>query len=381
MNSNYNKQRVKVLQLIASLGAGGAEKVSAQLALNLDPLRYEVSVCCIKWEGVWVEKLRRHNIPVYLLSSVGRVGQYLSGFKLASLLRKTKPTILHSHDNTALFDAAFSSLLCHIPLRFHTFHFGNYPYYPKKYLYGERLAAKIPNHLVAVSNHQCKKLIQHQKIPPHRIRTILNGVEENPYLGNKQIIEAKKKELKIDENDIVLGTVAVLSKQKGITYLLDAAKMLANSISNVKFVIVGDGNLMTELMEKTKRLGLKQKVIFTGLRYDVQQLLVMFDVFVMSSLWEGLPLTLIEAMAAAKPAISTDAGDNSILVQKGVTGYLVPPRNPSKMAEAILRIAKDRTRQSAFGQAALRRFRGNFSVQRMTLEYSNLYEEYLGIRK
>lgn len=377
LRHTIKNNRIKVLQLISTLWIGGAEKVVSDIALNLDPHRYDVRVCCIKKKGVLAEDLERKDIPVYLLSHSGKKRSYISGFRLLNLIRSEKISILHSHGTAAFFDGAFAALFGRVPLYIHTFHFGNYPHYPSKYIFGERFASKVPHHLVSVSNHQREKLIQLQRIPAGRISTIYNGVVENHGIGNKELIEGKKKELNIAGNNIILGSAAVLSNQKGITYLLDAAKIVINSFKNVKFVIVGDGKLKTELEEKTKSLGLSNYVTFTGWRTDVPEVLLTFDVFLMSSLWEGLPVALLEAMAAGKSVVATSVGDNPLIVNNGITGYIVPPKKPEEMAESILKIINNPNKMRQMGEAALRQYKTKFTMHKMIQNYSNLYEEFL----
>lgn len=357
---------------------GGGEKVVSQLATGLDHNTYETVVCCIKEKGTLGENLEIKGVPVYTLCHKGQKRNFTSAFKLAKLLRKEDIVILHSHGMPALFDGAISSLLWQVPIYLHTFHFGNYPFLRRRrYFWGEKLCSKIPEFLVAVSNQQREKLIYYYNISPNRITTIHNGVEENLCVGNKLIIKQKRDELKIHDGVIVIGTVGVLSKQKGIKYLLDAARVVVKSVRNVKFVIVGDGRLKEELERKTEDLNLQEHVLFTGYRNDINDLLLAFDVFIMSSLWEGLPLALLEAMAAGKPIVSTNVGDNSQIIDDGASGYLVPPGDSEKLADAILKIVNDKSKISTMGDVALKIYRNNFNAQKMVQNYSELYEKYL----
>jgi glycosyltransferase involved in cell wall biosynthesis len=364
-----------VLQVIWSLSFGGAERVVMDLSEALGKERFDVHICCTNGKGVFAERMEAKGIPVHVLADAEWKPVYLSGVKLLRLALKERPAILHSHGTGPLLDSAFARLFSRVPLCVHTFHYGNYPYCTRKTLMAERLAARIPDQLVAVSNAQSRSLVQHLRIDPARIRTIWNGVGRNPHLGNQALIEEKKREMNLEPGDLALGTVAVFSEQKGLAYLLDSAKRVVESVPNARFILVGDGPLRPELEKKVRNMGLDSRVVFTGLRRDVQELLPAFDVFLMSSLWEGMALTLLEAMAAGKPVIATDVADNSLILKDGVTGYLVRPRDAAQMADAIIRLVSAPKAMEKMGQEALKAYNDRFTKAKMAGEYEKLYEQ------
>jgi len=375
MRSGQIKKRIKVLQVIWALSYGGAERVVMDISQALDREKFDVHICCTNGKGVFAESMEKQGIPVHVLADAEWKPVYLSGLKLVRLLRKERPAVLHSHGSGPLFDASFARLFYRVPLYVHTFHYGNYPHCSRKTLMAERVAARMPDQLVAVSNAQRSALVQYLKIPPSKIRTIWNGVAKNPNIGNQELIEAKKRELGIEPGDLTLGTVAIFSEQKGLAYLMESAARVMNILPNARFILVGDGPLRPELEKKARNIGLDSRVLFTGLRTDVQELLLAFDVFLMSSLWEGMALTLLEAMAAGKPVVATDVGDNSRIIKHGITGYIVRPKDAAQMADFIVRLGSDPKTLRKMGDEAWREYNNKFSRAKMAGEYGRLFEE------
>lgn len=369
------KNKIKIFQVIWSLAYGGAERVVMDISQTLDRDKFVVHICCTNGKGVFAERMEKEGITVHVLADAEWKPAYLSGLKLLRLLRKEKPEVLHSHGSGPLFDASFARLFCKVPFYIHTFHYGNYPGCSPNKLIAERIASKRPDRLIAVSNAQREALIHYLKIPPEKIQTIYNGVSKNRNLNNNELINAKKRELGIQPGDLTLGTVAIFLEQKGLTYLLETAARVSKALPQARFILVGDGPLRRELENKSRDLGLNSRVLFTGLRTDVQELLLAFDVFLMSSLWEGMALTLLEAMAAGKPAIATDVGDNSFIVKHGMTGYIVPPKDAAGMADAILQLLSDPLTRVNMGKEALKEYNNKFTLDKMTKEYADLFEE------
>ncbi|MEX2314717.1 MAG: glycosyltransferase, partial [Thermomicrobiales bacterium] len=168
-------------------------------------------------------------------------------------------------------------------------------------------------------------------------------------------------------------TVGRLVPAKAQHLFIEAAERVLRQHSNVHFMIVGPGQREQELRRLASDLGIAGRVTLTGARHDIPAILSRSDVFVLSSLWEGLPLSAIEAMAAARPVILTDVGGCRELVEHGSSGLVVSPGNSQAIADAILALHGDEARRLAFGHAARERVRGAFDVQRLATEYEALY--------
>jgi glycosyltransferase involved in cell wall biosynthesis len=266
------------------------------------------------------------------------------------------------------------ALLKKPPSWFHTFHFGNYDALTGRRLTAERLLCRRATHLVAVSNQQRASILRRHRLEPARISTIVNGVGANPLTGDSEAIRRRRFELGFSPQDIVVGSVAVLSEQKGVSYLIAAAHRLAARDSRLRFLIVGGGRLEAELREQARSLGQGPRMVFTGWRSDGAELVAAMDVFVMSSLWEAMPMALLEAMASRRPIVVTDVGDNRSVVADGRAGVLVPPADTDALAGAIDAVVASPDRARALAEAAYAEYVARFSVDRMVADHEALYE-------
>jgi len=167
---------------------------------------------------------------------------------------------------------------------------------------------------------------------------------------------------------------ARLVEQKGHADLLEAARR----VPDVRFLCAGDGPLRAALEQRARRLGVADRVLFLGHRSDVPELLREAHMAVLPSLYEGLPLSLVEAMAAARPVVATDAGGSREVVEHGKTGLLVPPRDPAALAEAVGRLASDEALAARFGDAGRRRVERDFSASEMVARVERIYQGHLG---
>jgi glycosyltransferase involved in cell wall biosynthesis len=236
----------------------------------------------------------------------------------------------------------------------------------------ERLFSRRVGQLVAVSEPQRETVIAHHHVAPDRIITIPNGVDD-PSVDAASARDRKRQELGIPSDAFVVGSVAVLTEQKGMTYLMQAARTIVDRMPSARIVIVGGGPLEEPLKRQAESLGLSGHVLFAGWRADVSELMLAFDVFVMSSLWEAMPLALLEALAAARPIVLTTVGDNRRIVQDGAAGRLVPPRDAGAIASAVLELAGNPAEARDLGERARRRFEQRFRTDRMVQSYERLY--------
>jgi len=229
---------------------------------------------------------------------------------------------------------------------------------------GIRLSGLLSHTTVTVSNAVRTKLIQDYGFPSAKTVTIQNGVDLGHYVRSKSSSPAGRKiELGLVESDQVILCISSLNSQKRIDVLLDAFRMVSKNNPKAKCVIVGSGDLESELRSRTIELGLADKVVFTGYIGDVRPYLEAADLFVLSSDKEGLPLALGEAMAYGLPCIATDVGGNSEIVAHGQTGLLVTPRSPEQLAEAIEYLLTRPEECHRMGANALRRVREHFNIE------------------
>lgn len=367
------RPRFRVLQVIGSMHPGGAEKVVAQIATGLDPGKYEVRVACVREIGRIGDEVAARGVPVTALMNGRESSPYLTPCSLLRVVRRFRPHVVHSHGIVALTAAGPLAWLGGLPRWVHTFHFGNYPYASPRQMFLERLLSRRASQLVCVAPAQRESIVSHHRLAPERLVVIPNGVGASRFAGDEEARRSKRAELGLSVADFVVGTVCVLSEQKGIGYLLEAAHGLAGRCTGMKLLVVGSGPLENELREQARRFGLSDQVLFTGWRSDVEQILAAIDVFVMPSLWEAMPLALLEAMAARRAIVVTDVGDNAEIVAHGDCATLVRPHDAAGLADAIKALHSDRGLAAGLGERAHARFSRHYDVARMLESHARLY--------
>ncbi|VAW73264.1 hypothetical protein MNBD_GAMMA15-651 [hydrothermal vent metagenome] len=360
------------MQLIHGLYLGGAENVVANIARQADRNRFDMQICCLKEKGVLGEQLESEGVRVLLPEKAsGLLGKLRA---LKQLIVSEQPDLIHSHGTAALLNIGPACMTgVRVPL-IHTYHFGNYPHISKPYLWSERIFSRLARRCVAVSESQKAAVIEHLYVQENKVDVVLNGVPENPYRGDSGSRAKARSEFGYSDDEIVIGCIAVLSRQKGVNYLLESARELLERDIRLRFLIVGGGHLEQELRDQCSAYGLDKKIQFTGWRSDALRLLGALDIFILPSLWEGLPMVLLEAMATELPIVVTDVADNRYIIDDGVSGLIIPPENSSAISEAILRLAGDMSAARAMGQAAYTTYQARYSDSVMVEQYQSLYE-------
>ena len=364
----------RVLQVISSMHIGGAERVVQHLVRSADPNRFGIDVWALQGGGIVGEELTRQGHAVLgPQTSVGRLARYTSPLWLAKVIKERRYDLVHTHGTSALLDVAPLRVAGLSPTVVHTFHFGNYPNVKRRRLLAERLACRVVDRLVAVSDSQRQTLLKYLRAPAARTVTIYNGVDDR-----SDVTEAARQqvrsELGFGSGEVVAATIAVMTDQKGIPYILEAAALSIGVVDSLRFLIVGGGPLLESLKRQASEMGLGGRVLFTGWRPDARRLLAAADLFVSASLWEGFAMVILEAMAAGKPVVATAVGDNARAVVPGHTGILVSPADSQALAAAVLRLATDGESRRELGAAGLRKYRAEFGVERMVRQYELLYE-------
>jgi glycosyltransferase involved in cell wall biosynthesis len=208
---------------------------------------------------------------------------------------------------------------------------------------------------------------------------VTNGVQPDAIVSDPLVRAARRAEFGLPADAPVVGTVAVLTEQKGVTYLLRAAQQLHRVRPDVRWLVVGGGALEQELREQAASLGLDRVVTFTGWRNDAADLLCTFDVFVMSSLWEAMPVALLEAMSARLPIVATEVGQNRAILQQEVGGLIVPPADHGEIASAVRRLLEQPALAASLAANARRRVEDHYTVAHMVRRYEALYERGAGL--
>jgi len=337
-----------------------------------DPSRFAVTLCGLKGPEPATRWLDEQGIPVHHLGR-GRFDPRVVK-DLVDLARQRSARILHVHGYAAADFGRVAARVVGARLVLHE-HFAD-PAMPAYQALADRLLARLTDRAIAVSESTRRFLVDTRAVPEDRVRLIYNGapLEEFAPGGPERGLRVRES-LGIPGDAPLVGVIGRLNAQKGHRVLLDAAPTLLARHPTARVLIVGDGDLMEDLQAQARRLETGHRVVFAGHRADVPDVLAALDVFCISSLYEGTPLALFEAMAAGRAIVSTAVDGCREVIEEGVTGLLVPPSDPAALASALDRVLSDPGLGRDLGQRALlasRRYDVRASVEQMEALYDDV---------
>ncbi len=337
-----------------------------------DRSRFDVSLCGLKHPEPATAWLAEQGIPVHHLRR-GRFDPRILR-DLVSLARERKARVLHVHGYAAADFGRLAARAVGAKLVLHE-HFAD-PRMPWYQALADRLLRDRTDGAIAVSRSTREFLVKQRFVPDERVRLIWNGapLEEFAPVAPERALAARRA-LGLADDALVVGTIGRLNTQKGHRFLLDAAARLLARIPAARVLVAGDGDLMEPLRAQAATLGIARQVIFAGHRTDVPDLLGALDVFCISSLYEGTPLALFEAMAAGKAIVSTSVDGCREVLDDGVTGLLVPPADAAALADGLEHVLGDGALRAALGHHALaasRRYDVRTCVDAMQAFYDDL---------
>ena len=366
-----------VMHVVYNLNVGGLENLVVEVSIfSKERKIYRPIICCLSGgTTVLSRKAAEAAIEVIFLNGYNVQRKLAVLKRLISLMREKKLDLVHTHNAVAHVYGSLAAQYNRLPI-IHTKHGNQLPFQNRKNYLLTRIAGILTDRLVAVSEQIKNTVIQGYKMNPKKMIVIRNGINLANFNGsvNQEQIRLLKDQVGIRKDSFVIGNIARLSPEKDHATLLKAFRNLVRKDIHAELIIVGDGMLSEALKKLAKEFGIKEHVKFLGERNDVAHLLRIFDVFILSSTEEGIPLTILEAMAAGKPVIATQTGGSSEVVVDGETGYLVPCREPEEIELAVLRFYNDRGLIQKMGEAGLRRIRENFTIEQMMEAYQKVYE-------
>jgi glycosyltransferase involved in cell wall biosynthesis len=371
---------IRVAYVIDHLRVGGAQRHLLEVVRGLDPARYALEMWTASVDpGDLAPVFERAGVPV---RSFGIRSTMLSPRTLGAVrrvagdLRRRGVHVVHGYLFEGNFLAALVGRTGRLPVTLVS----------KRSLdrYGRldrRLAAWLSNQLadrVTVNAEAVRELVvRHEWCSPARIDLIPNGVALPTSLDAAPAGSAPEPEHDARGAGPLVGMVGRLSWKKGYEHALEAARLLAARVPGLRFDVVGDGPLRAQLEQQARTAGLEGTVRFLGQRRDVPDLMRRFDCFVLSSVIEGMPNALLEAMALGRPVVTTSAGGSAEVVTDGESGFVVPPGDPAALAAAVERVLRDPALARSLGERGERRVRERFSLDAMLAAIDALYQTQL----
>ncbi|MBN1977594.1 MAG: glycosyltransferase family 4 protein [Anaerolineae bacterium] len=381
-------KRTPVLHIITRLIVGGAQENTMLTAALLDPGRYAVDVISgpqTGSEGSLIEDVRARGVPLTiepaLVREIHPAKDLLAVVRLARFIRRGRYAIVHTHSSKAGILGRWAARLAGAPVIVHTVHgWGHHerqhPIVRRFYILLEKVTQRVTDKLIVVSPRNIEKGLADGIAAPAKYVTVRSGIELDRFRRPARPREVVRAELSIPPDAPVVGMVTRLSPQKAPLDFVAAAAQVAARRPGAHFVVVGDGPLRAEVEARIAAAGLAARFRLTGLRRDVPDLLHSFDLFALSSLWEGLPRVLPQAMAAGLPVVATAVDGNAEAVEDGVNGLLTPPGDPAALASALLRLLDDPALAARLGAAGRERAE-EFGARKMVDDIAALYETLL----
>jgi L-malate glycosyltransferase len=356
---------VKIVQLDSHVSWRGGEQQVLYLSRYLHERGYDCVIACPPHSALY-QRAQEAGLPTRTLP-MRYEGDVVAVWQLRNYLRREQVDILHMHAPHAHTVGLLASLrLSHV----HQVVSRRVDFQPLRNVLSRWKYLRPAAHYVAVSE-AVKRILVDSGIATCRVQTIHSGIDLQRF---DDMVSAPAL---FPAGTRVVGTVGHLAGHKGHRYLLEAMPYLLQLEPRVGLVIVGDGKLRGALEAQAASLGIAERVCFTGFRRDVLALMQQFEVFVFSSYLEGLGTAMLDAMALRKPVVATRAGGIPEVVQDGVTGLLVPPREPQALAQAVHRLLHQPELGQRFGNAGCKRVEQYFTAQQMAAQTLQLYRRLL----
>lgn len=389
--------KLKVVHIITKLELGGAQQNTLYTVEHLDKTKFDIYLLngC---GGILDEtaKLLAKNVyvKVYFVKNLVReiniIRDFLAFIEIFELLLKIKPHIIHTHSSkagiigrwAAFFLNFFKKEKIKIIHTFHGFSFSKFHNFFVRnfYVILEFFTAIISDKLIFVSvdNIKTAKIYKIGAVKKHIL--VRSGIKINEFYKvsfNDELREAKRKELQIFLSEKVITTIGPFKPQKNLTDFIKMAKFVVEKLpeQKIKFLIAGDGEQKNKLLWLTKKLKLEDKIKFLSWYKDIKGLLAATDIFVMTSLWEGLPRSAVESLVAGVPVVAYAVDGLNDIVRSGENGFLVTPKDVNSLAEQVIYLLKNPSKFDEFKKNAIETIEKSFDIDYMVIQQENLYME------
>jgi sugar transferase (PEP-CTERM/EpsH1 system associated) len=367
-----------VVHLIYRLDFGGLETLLAECVNRMPAHKYRHAIVCLTDYTDFAKKITKPGVEIFALHKAPGLGLGIH-VKLWKLLRKLRPTILHTY-NLAAIEYAFTATLASVPIRIHAEH-GRDASDPegknRKHNLLRRWLVPFIDCYIPVSGDLQSWLKNVVGVPDAKNILINNGVDTERFKKDPDL-KSPSRLWDVPQDSFVIGTVGRIQDVKNHAGLIDAFIQLQTRMpeekAQLRLAIIGDGPLRKTIEEKIASAGIASVVWLPGARTDIAEIMQTFSVFALSSIAEGTPVTILEAMSVGLPVVATQVGGIPALVLDHVTGTLVPPNDADAMATALAAYIKQPATALQHGAAGRERIERQYSVAAMLAAYTALYD-------
>jgi len=382
-------QKVRLTQVITRLIVGGAQETAIETCKYINSSRFDAGIISGPQtgpEGELISAVQKSDIPLTIIDELVREPAWKKDFaalgKLIRLFRASKPHIVHTNSSKAGILGRWAAKFANVPVIVHTVHGWGHTTHKTAlsrmlFTFLERATAPITDRLIVVSHLNAERGLQDGIGKKDQYITIHSSIDLDPFLQCPGDSRPLKQNLGINPDALLVGTVGRLSKQKNPLDFVRVAEQVKKHVPEAQFIFVGDGPLRAETEQLVAQSNFSQDVFLPGIRNDIPALLNCMDVFIMTSLWEGLPRVIPQAMATGRPVVANAVDGVCEIIQEGENGFLIPPRDTSLMAQRIVRLLQDASQRKKMGETGRRTATTGFSVWDMISRLETLYEELL----
>lgn len=373
--------KINLLYVITKLELGGAQKQLLSLITLLDRRGYNVFLFTEK-NGLLVHKaLSIDGLVVgrskWLERPINPLKDFFALIEICRFVKKNKIKLVHTHSSKAGILGRWAAELAGAETIIHTVHgwsFNDYqPWLRKKFfVWLERLTARFTDRFIVVSRCDKQRGLTNRIGTEDKYKLIPYGIDYTEFSGVQG--QGIRSELGIGSQDLVIGMIACFKPQKCPQDFIKLAHLVNQTMPNVKYVLVGDGILRKQIERLILKFSLQKQVILTGWRSDIAKILSAIDVFVLTSLWEGLPVTVLEAMAASRPVVASNTGGIAEVIKEGENGFLTLCRDINNMSERLIALLKNEALRKQISQNTKNSLGFDFSIENMVRNTQVLYE-------
>lgn len=365
--------RRRLLFVSQHMGIGGLERVVATLARTVAPERFVPQVVCLRYKGEFGEALESEGIPVRVLPRDEGKPDYFAFRHLARIIRDDAIDVLHTHNTDAFITGGLGRLVSRRRItHIHTDHARAFPD-RLRYHVAEHVLGRLAHRVVGVSRHTTDNLARYEWIPRRKLVTIPNGIDPSPFEAPAPRAELRAR-IGVSVDAPLVGLGGRISEEKGVDILIRAMVRVLEEVPEARLAVAGDGPDLPAMRELAVSLGIDQAVRFLGTRTDFVDLMPGLDVYALPSRREGLPMVILEAMAARLAIVAADVGGVGEALNHEETGVLVPPLKPTQLAQQLIRVLRNPELRRSLGGRAREVFDAEFGADVMTRRYEALYE-------